>query len=209
MKTSMKTFLLVFVVGLMGFSTPPSAPPKEPFGSHTWDFTEVFSNGDGTIQFIELRECCGGAGETGLPGHTLTSGTRSWVIPGGALTPPTSTKFYLIATAGFAALPGAPTPDAIIPAGSVPFLNFGGDTLSYVPWDTWAFGAVPTDGVNSRKRDGTISANNPTNYAGVSGSVVAPLVVPALPNTSLIVLIVAAVLVGAVILARRPRALQA
>jgi hypothetical protein len=209
MKRSLKTLLLVFVVGLMGFSTPPSPPPMDPFGSHTWDFSEVFSNFDGSIQFIELRECCGGPGETGLPGHTLTSGSRSWVIPGGALTPPTSNKFYLIATPGFAALPGAPTPDAIIPAGSVPFFNNGGDTLSYVPWDTWAFPAIPTDGVNSRKRDGTTSVNNPTNYAGTTNSIVAPTSVPAMPSVGMIVMICAAVLIGAILVARRPRAQRA
>jgi hypothetical protein len=143
-------------------------------GSHTWDFTEIFSNRDGTIQFIELRECCGGAGETGLPGHTLTSTTNSWVIPGPALTPPTSNKHFLIATQAFADLPGAPTPDRILPAGFVPFFSTAGDTLDYLPWDTWIHGAVPTDGVNSLKRNGTVSANNPTNYAGATGSVVAP-----------------------------------
>ncbi|MCH8006584.1 MAG: hypothetical protein IH888_10190, partial [Planctomycetes bacterium] len=28
-------------------------------GGHTWEFTEFFSTADGTIQFIELKECCG------------------------------------------------------------------------------------------------------------------------------------------------------
>ena len=141
-------------------------------GSHTWDFTEVFSNADGTVQFLEMRECCGGANETGVNGKTISSASHSFMLPGPALTPPTSNKHYLIATAAFAALPGAPTPDAIIPAGSLPFFfSTGGDTVNYVPWDTWAFGAVPTDGINSLKRNGTVSANDPTNYAGVTGSV--------------------------------------
>jgi hypothetical protein len=158
--------LLLPAVGLLSL-TAWSAPR----GSHTWDFTEVFSNADGTIQFIELQECCGGAGETGLPGHTLSSNSQSWVIPGGPLTPPTSNKHYLIATAAFAALPGAPTPDAIIPAGQVPFFNHMGDSLTYAPWDTWNFGAIPNDGINSLKRNGTVSINDPTNYAGATGTV--------------------------------------
>jgi hypothetical protein len=203
MKNTLKRCLLLSVVGLMAFSTPPPLPPREPVGSHTWDFTEAFSSLDGSIQFLELRECCGGAGETGLPGHTLSSTTRTWTIPGGALTPPTSTKFYLIATSSFASLPGAPTPDAIIPAGMVPFISIGGDTVNYVPWDSWTFGALPTNGVDSRKRDGSISTNSPTNYAGVSGSVVAPVAVPAMPKTNLIVLAVVALLGGAVLLAKR------
>ena len=140
-------------------------------GSHTWDWTEVFSNADGTIQFMELQECCGNPNEVGVGGHDITSDTQSMLTPAGGLAPPTSNKFYLIATQAFADLPGAPTPDAIIPAGSIPFFSTSGDTLAYVPWDTWSFGALPTDGVTSLMRDGSTGANTPTNYAGQGGSV--------------------------------------
>lgn len=209
MITLKSTLLLLPLAGLMGFAAPstPSIPAALPVGSHTWDFTEVFSNADGTIQFIELKECCGGAGETGLPGHTLSSNGNSWVIPGPALTAPTSSKHFLIATAGFAALPGAPTPDRIIPAGSVPFLSSAGDTLTYVPWDTWTFGNVPIDGVNSLKRNGTISINNPTNYAGATGTVIASSSVPAMSTVNMVVLGVLVLLAGsAVLIYRRPLA---
>jgi hypothetical protein len=166
MKTLKRTLLLLPVLGLAQLAQ--SAPLV---GSHTWDFTEVYSNADGTIQFIELRECCGGAGETGLPGHTLSSSLHSWVIPGPALTPPTSNKHFLIATAAFAALPGAPVPDRIIPGAMVPFFSPAGDSLTYAPWDTWAFGAIPIDGVNSLQRTGMTGVNDPTNYAGGTGAV--------------------------------------
>lgn len=201
MKTFLRTLVLVPLAGLMGIAAPPPALPL--VGSHTWDFSEVFSSGDGLVQFIELKECCGGPGETGLPGHTLTSGTRTWVIPGGPLTPPTSSRHYLIATPAFAALPGAPTPDAIIPSNHVPFVNVAGDSLSYIPWDTWTFGALPTNGVNSLKRSGTVSVNDPTNYAGTSGSVNASLAVPALTGGSLVVLVGGVLLAGVVLLLAR------
>jgi hypothetical protein len=142
-----------------------------PLGSHSWDWTEAFSNADGTIQFIELRECCGGANEGGVPGHAVSSNSTSFVLPGAPLIPPTTNKHYLIATQAFANLPGAPAPDAIIPAGSTPFFSAAGDSITYMPWDTWNFGAVPTDGINSLKRSGAVSANDPTNYAGMTGSV--------------------------------------
>jgi hypothetical protein len=159
-----RTLLIASAVGLLGLSARA--------GSHTWDFTEAFSNADGTIQFLELRECCGGMFETGINGHTISSNTNNFVLPGPALTPPTSNKHYLIATADFAALPGAPTPDAIIPGGTLPFFfSTAGDSVTYAPWDTWNFGALPTDGINSLKRNGTVSANDPTNYAGTTGSV--------------------------------------
>ena len=68
-------------------------------GSHTWDVNEVFSDATGNVQFIELVEANGTPGEVGVPGHTLSSDLKSFVIPGAALTPPTSNKFFLIATA--------------------------------------------------------------------------------------------------------------
>jgi len=199
-----RAFLLLPLLALTGAATPSRPAPATPPGSHTWDFTEVFSNADGTIQFIELQECCGGTSEIGLPGHTLTSNGHSIVIPGGALTPPTSNKHYLLGTAAFAALPGAPTPDAIIPAGSLPFFfSPTGDTLSYVPWDTWTFPAVPTDGVNSLRRNGTIGPNSPTNYAGVTGSVQASAAVPAMGTRSVIALVVLSLLALSAVLLRR------
>jgi hypothetical protein len=87
-------------------------------GAHTWDVWEVFSNADGTVQFVEIREANGTNFETGIGGHTILanpSGT-SFTIPTNVASP-TANKSYLIATPAFAALPGAPTPDAIKPAG--------------------------------------------------------------------------------------------
>ncbi len=174
-------------------------------GSHTWDVVEVFSDASGTVQFIELREMNNTPGETGLPGHTLSSNAYSFVIPGPALVGPTSGRSYLVATAAFAALPGAPTPDAIIPAGSVPFFSTGGDTLTYVPWDFFTFGPglVPTDGINSLNRDLTTGPNTPKNYAGVTGSVVAPPPVPSLSTPGIAALVALFALAGCWFLARQ------
>lgn|GEM_PF-3347996 len=74
-------------------------------GSHTWDVNEVFGHADRTIQFVELFEAMGTAFEIGVPGHTMSSDTQSFVISGDPLVSPTSNKFYLMATQSFA-LPG-------------------------------------------------------------------------------------------------------
>jgi len=141
--------------------------------SHTWDVSEVFSNADGTIQFIELKECCGGVGETGVCcSHNITSTTNTYPIPAPNLTGPTSFKNLLFATPAFAATPGVPTPDYVFPAGSVPFFSAGGDTIGYTPYDLWTFGAlVPTDGVNSLNRNLTTGCNTPMNYAGQTATI--------------------------------------
>ena len=67
---------------------------------------------------------------------------------GAAILPSSSTAntWVLIATAAFAALPGAPTPDYIMPAG---FFPTGGGTLNYASGaDIWTYGAVPVNGTS-------------------------------------------------------------
>src|SRR5688572_68940 len=50
------------LIALLSAAVSPSAHGA----SHLWVFNEVFSNADGSIQFIELKECCGAANETFL-----------------------------------------------------------------------------------------------------------------------------------------------
>ncbi|NOT01369.1 MAG: hypothetical protein HOP29_12155 [Phycisphaerales bacterium] len=144
---------------------------------HTWRVTELFSNSDGSIQFIELRECCGFPNEFGVGGQVVTSDATgsSYMFPGN-VAGSTALRHILLATAAFAALPNAPTPDHIIPAG---FINIGGDTISFAPkfnldCFTFANGELPTDGTLSIHVTGiaascddpfTLEPNTPTNYA--------------------------------------------
>jgi hypothetical protein len=179
-------------------------------GIHTWDVNEVFSNADGSIQFIELRETAGGAGETGVGTGSLSSNTQLLAFGQGAVAPPTSFKHYLIGTQSFADLPGAVTPNVIIPLAKIPFFNTAGDTVAFVGIDSWTFGTVPTDGINSLNRVGGSLTNSPTNYAGQSGQVDAspPPPPPTVPAMSpLVVGLLAALLTGAgALLALRRRA---
>jgi hypothetical protein len=145
-------------------------------GSHLWIFSEVFSNASGTIQFIEMVECCGAQNETLLQDKWIRSAVahQEFTFPANLpCTNCTAHKHLLFGTATFAALPGAPTPDYIIPEGSLPFFSVGGDTLQYWFYTnaTWTFGPVPTDGQSSLYRDGTTGCNSPTNFAGQTGTV--------------------------------------
>jgi len=153
-------------------------------GIHTWDVREVFSNADGTVQFVELYEANGTAGETGVGNGTISSTTQSHTWSNGAVAAPTTNKSYLIATQAFANLPGAPTPDVIIPAGKIPFFNVAGDTVAFGGFDSWPFGAVPTNGTDSLDRLSGVGPNSPKNYAGVTGSVDASPPNPAVPLAS-------------------------
>jgi hypothetical protein len=42
-------------------------------GSHLWRIHELFSTADGSVQFIELRECCGADAEQFIGGVEFTS----------------------------------------------------------------------------------------------------------------------------------------
>lgn len=164
------------------------AAPAAWAGAHTWDVWEVFSNADGTIQFVEIREANGTNFETGIGGHAILANPsgNTFTIPA-SVASPTANKSYLIATPGFAALPGAPTPNAIENTG---FLFAPTDTsVQYNPYDTatWTAGALPTDGIHSLQRTGpglplVVSTNSPTNYAGTTGSVNAAPPIPGVPG---------------------------
>ena len=82
--------------------------------NHLWKFSELYSNSDGTIQFIEMQECCGSDVEVEMSTADITTNSGTYSFPND-LSGPTANTRILIATAGFAALPGAPTPDYVIP----------------------------------------------------------------------------------------------
>lgn len=167
-------------------------------GGHTWRVNEIFSNADGTIQFVELRESQGTNLERATGGHVVSSiATAKTFTITSNVTGPTANKCLLIATAAFAALPGAPTPDYTIPAGSLPFFfSIAGDTIRYSTYDespgfVFSAGQLPTDGVSSLNRVctfpdcptvPTVGTNSPRNYAGVTGSVDASAPPPAVPD---------------------------
>jgi hypothetical protein len=169
MKISMRSKVALYVmIGLFAGAQFAHA------GGHTWRIKELFSNADGTIQYVEVWEAFGGAGETATSGHAVTSNTKSFVIPPPNVTGPTTFRSLLIATPAFAALPGAPTPDYVLPLSSVPFFSTTGDTILYTGLDTFTFGAgiLPTDGVHAlRRSDSAIVCNSPANYAQVEGFV--------------------------------------
>ncbi|MEZ4279724.1 MAG: hypothetical protein R3F21_08955 [Myxococcota bacterium] len=84
-----------------------SSRPRPRAPIHTWDVREVFSNHDGTIQYVELFDAGAGGTETiGVGNGTLTSSLNTFSWTNGPVAPPTNGKSYLIATAAFAALPG-------------------------------------------------------------------------------------------------------
>jgi hypothetical protein len=148
---------------------------------HTFQIQEIFSNADGTVQYVVLHESLGMNGENFLSGHTLTvtqgMNTQTYVFTNdlgvvsdgyGNMSTPTANTHVLIATAGFAAL-HIVTPDYIIPNGFI--LPSG--TMNYAGVDQVTYGSLPTDGVTAIDRNSMLIPNVATNFAGASASVTA------------------------------------
>jgi len=185
----------------------PAAAASNPVGSHSWVVNEIFSSADGAVQFVELRESNGFANEINISGLSVTCAStgNSFTFPANLPAGSTANQFILLGTANFAALPGAPPVDHIIPAG---FFDTNGDTLQfhvYTP-SILSFGAgqLPLDGFNSLSQSLTAAPNSPTNFAGQSGQVnLSGPPVPSLPAVGLFALIGILGLSGAVMVRRR------
>jgi len=152
---------------------------------HTYQIDQIFSNADGSVQFVVLHEAAGANGQNLLEGHTFTStgggDMQTYVFPNdlpggmsdgyGMQPAPTAFTRVLIATQGFAAL-NLVKPDYVVPNGFLPLAN---GTINYAGVDQVSYTALPTDGVTSITRAGATEPNLAVNYAGQSASVaVAP-----------------------------------
>ncbi len=138
---------------------------------HTFQIDAIYSNADGTVQFVVLHEAFGLGGQEFLTGHAFQSThagvTNTYVFPNDLPSSNTAGRKVLIATQGFKAL-GLVTPDYVIPNA---FLRTDGATVNYAGVDQMTYASLPTDGVNMLKRNGTIVTNKAENFAGDSASV--------------------------------------
>ena len=151
---------------------------------HTFRINELYSNPSGTVQFVEFKEAFGFGGQQFVTlAPDVKSAAHDFVFPTNLPSSATGSKSFILGTAGYAAIAGAPAPDYIIPAN---FFNPAGDTLQYGSTgpdgivDTTTFGSVPSGSNQSLNRVGTSGSvftaalNSPTNFAGATGSVPEP-----------------------------------
>ena len=137
--------------------------------SAAFQIDEVYSNADGAVQYVVLRETAGANGLGGFNGLQLVathgSFAKTFTFVGNLPSNATANAHVLVATAGFAAL-GLVAPDYVLPDRFIPTdggaLNFAGDHLAYA--------VLPTDGVNAIARSGAAVPNLATNFAGASAS---------------------------------------
>jgi hypothetical protein len=148
---------------------------------HTFQIEEIFSNADGTVQYVVMHESEGMSEENFWMGNAFTSThlgtTQTYIfrndLPGvmcgyyGCGGGGTANKRVLIATQGFADLHMI-TPDFVMPNGFIPI---GGGTLNYADVDFVTYGPLPTDGRTALNRNNAMIPNVATNFSGASASV--------------------------------------
>ena len=114
---------------------------------HLYVISEVYSNADGSVQYIELSTSA--AGQHVLGGHAITGTqqgalTHSFTFPGNLPSSATANTTVLIATQGFADL-GLVTPDYIIPnrPDGAPFLYISNGKVDFAGVDSVTYTSFP------------------------------------------------------------------
>lgn len=140
-----------------------------------FEVTQVFSNADGTVQFVQLREVDGQNGQQNLAGRTLTASrdgrTKTYTFPSDLPSATTANRAVLVATQGWLAVPARyPEFRQLVPDYIAPdqFLPAQGGTIAFGS-DSWTFGPLPRDGFSAVYRAGNpIRDNSPANFGGVT-----------------------------------------
>ena len=149
---------------LLALSAAPAAA-----SFHQWRMSELFSNADGSLQFIELFTTSGGQQFTNNRTIRSTQGPEENLFDFPSNTPtPTNNHRLLLATQGVEEHFGGVDPDFIIPDG---FLFLPNGTVDFLNAQANAtYENLPTDGVMSlHYPGGTAGLNTPTNHAGNVG----------------------------------------
>jgi hypothetical protein len=165
MEVAMRRVLLVLAFAAL------AAPAEAAF--HLFRIDQVYSNTDGTVQYVVMREATGSNGENFwkdnnafLAATSAAGGTQTFSFPSNLPSTATASKSVLIATSGFAAL-GLVAPDYTIPSGFIPR---SGGSLNYANVDTIALPALPSDGATAIDRNGTPVPATPKNFAGATAT---------------------------------------
>jgi hypothetical protein len=138
--------------------------------SAAFQIDEIYSNADGSVQYVVLRETAGANGQQAFNGLQLvtTQGSvaKTFTFVGDLPSSATANTHVLVASAGFAAL-GLIAPDYVLPDR---FLPTDGATLNFAGIDQVSYAPLPTDGVNAINRTGAVLPNVAVNFAGATAT---------------------------------------
>jgi hypothetical protein len=135
---------------------------------HLWNIREVYTDANGSRQFIELFTGAGSQNSVLNQQIRVTDGmtTHTFTLTNN-LSGSTANKALLIGTASITNF-GSPKPNFIMPDN---FLFAGGGTITFFGANSGAYTALPTDGIMSRTWAAGNAVNSPQNYEGQTGSI--------------------------------------
>jgi hypothetical protein len=143
----------------------------------SFQIQQVFSNADGTVQFVLLREAAGQNGQDQLAGRTLTAThagvTATFTFPANLPAANTANRAVLIATQGYVTTSGtvaefhAVVPDYVI---ADRFLSAEGGTIDFAGVDHVDYPPLPNDGFSAFYRNGTTRDNAVSNFGGAAAA---------------------------------------
>jgi cysteine-rich repeat protein len=154
---------------------------------HLWRLSEVYSNADGGVQFVELSTSS--SGQNVLNGRQLdffengaSTPTYTYTLTGSTIPSGTANHHLLFGTTGYAALTGEPAADFVIPgqAGCNCLFSTASTSVRIRLWDgsaltafdqTFTTSTLPLDGTSSLNWSGSTSTpgtSSPTNFAGAT-----------------------------------------
>lgn len=147
---------------------------------HLWEISEVYSNADGSVQYIELTTTAASQNQVGGEDIVVTTSLGVTTFTFGTDTPSaTANKHLLIANEGYTELSGVVPPDYVLDsaAGERFFDPAAANvTVNFVDADTVTFAGslVPTNGSDSLHFTtagvASVDAASPTNFAGEVGT---------------------------------------
>ena len=147
---------------------------------HAYHLTEVYTNADGSIQFIEL--VAEGGGQTQIAGRSVAAsqGTTTHSFPFTNHLPSViAGRKLLLATQGYADVALAqslPAPDVILPNQFIPFQGVEDITIDFLPEDTrtgpvtFPAANLPTDGSLAMLPEANPSSGLPPNQVAPPGT---------------------------------------
>jgi len=151
---------------------------------HVWAVTELYSNADGSVQFVKLTNNSAFTTEYFLGNHVITcigpSGvSNTFTFPTNLPAVSTLNKTFIIGTTNLASVPGGLTPDYVFTnQGPFLFLNTGVTITVGIIGSVEtpaAYTNLPTDGVSSLMGLGSslvVATNSPKNFNDQANSIV-------------------------------------
>jgi hypothetical protein len=139
----------------------------------SFQIDQLYSNADGSVQYVILRETAGQNGQNGFKGLMLTATQGAWTstftFPTDLPSATTARRLVLIATAGYVALAATQPEFAAVPPDYVVpnlFLPTAGGTVVFAGADTFPYDALPGDGNEALYRTGEIKDNAVQDFNG-------------------------------------------